>query len=421
MKVCVLGAGVIGLTTAWRLQEAGHDVVVLDQAATPGAGASQANGSQLSYSYVAPFASLEILRKLPGIALGLDPAIRLRPPLDFDFIRWTARFLACCTPKMLAATTHAQQGLAQSSRRELRRLTQGLSLDYDLRDSGKLVLFRRKASFDAARRQVALQSRDGCEQHILSAKECAELEPALRIAAGGIVGGVFTPSEQTGDCLKFCQQIAEKISLRDPSAMRLGVAIIGPRVENRALQSVMTDSGAITADLFVLAMGSASASFARKANIKLPIVPMKGYSLTMDANPSAAPSTHSVTYADDKIVFAPARAGNKEAVRVAGIADFVGLDTSLDPVRLSVIESFARDVLDAPHEAKTRPWAGLRPSTPDSRPIIGWSRVERLFLNTGHGGLGWTLACGSAKLATDLICGSAPDVDPRLFALDRFT
>lgn len=422
MKVCVLGAGVIGLTTAWALSEAGCEVAVVDRDTVPGRGASAANGAQLSYSYVAPLASPDTLRHLPALLLDRDGPLRVRPGLDPDFLRWAVAFLRACRTGVARETTAAQLALAALSRAELDRVAGAAGVEFGRRVAGKLVLFRRAASFAAARRQAQAQAGSGAEQRALGAAECLALEPGLRLTAAEVAGGVFTPSEEVGDCAAFCRGLAERLRGRASVSWHMGEEA-APVLRGGAVRAVRVGAREVAADRFVLCLGAGSARFARRAGVRLPVYPMKGYSLTLRPRTPGGALAHSVTDADRKVVFAPLAEDGAPLIRAAGIADLVGHDPALDPARLAAVRDAAFAALDVDRGADSRldlrPWAGLRPATPDSRPIVGPSPVPGLFLNTGHGALGWTLACGSARLATDLLLGRQPPIRPGWFGLER--
>ena len=419
MEVAVLGAGVIGLTTAWALVERGHRVILVDRQPAAGLETSFGNGAQLSYAYVAPLASAALLAKLPGLLFDRDGPMRVRPSLDPAFIRWGLAFLAACNDRTERATTLAQLNLAAASRSELMRLKDTLDLAFGWGEPGKLVLFRSEKSMAAATRQAALFRDWGIEQELASPARCLELEPALRVPAAALKGGVFTPSDQVGDCAAFCTALADRLRRSGRVAWRLGTTIEAAMVERGRLRAIRTDQGAVEADAFVLCLAQGSSRLARSAGFRLPVQPMKGYSLTVATAADTLPLRRSVTDFDNKIVYAPLRQGNRTTVRVAGIADLVGGDMALDQRRLATVRRAADAFLALDPSGDDRPWAGLRPMTPDGRPIIGPSPVARLFLNTGHGALGWTLACGSARLAADLIDGTPTAVDPAPFAFGR--
>lgn len=405
MKIGILGAGVVGLTSAWWLAEAGHQVVIADRHATPGAEASGANGAQLSYNFVAPFASPAMLRKLPGMLLAGEDAIRVSPSLEL--VRWGIRFLRACTNAEVARTLAAQLALAALSRAELEGLQQSQSLEFGLRTAGKLVLYRDAGDFAEARLPGA-----DAEQQVLTPAECLALEPALRLEARALAGGVYTPSEQVGDCAAFCAALFARLKQHRNVEVRMATPIGHPVVTRGRLIAIETAQGNIEADCFVLSLGSGSKAFARACGFDLPIYPVKGHSITV---PGAALS-HSVTDYSRKIVYAPLTG----ATRIAGFADFKGYDLAVDRSRIATLEAAALQTFAIEGADSNAPWAGLRPMTPDSRPIIGASPLAGLFLNTGQGMLGWTLACGSARLLTDLIDSRAPSCPAEPFSAARY-
>lgn len=407
MKICILGAGVVGLTSAWWLAEAGHQVTLVDRHLGPGAEASAANGGQLSYAFVAPFASPAMLRKLPGMLLSSANPIRVS--FDLELIRWGIGFLKSCTSGAVARTTAAQLALAALSRAALEQLTQAQGLSYGLNTAGKLVLYR-----DAADFAVARTGEEGVEQQALTPAECLALEPGLRLKASELVGGIYTPSEQVGDCAAFCAQLFARLQAHGNVELRMAASIKPPVLKRGALRAIETDAGTIEADRFVLSLGAGSRAFARACGFTLPIYPMKGHSITL---PGADRIKHSITDYNERTLFAPLG----EAIRVAGFADFTGYDRTPDPARIAALKAAAVDALGVDMTEAVSPWAGLRPLTPDSRPIIGASPVDGLYLNTGQGGLGWTLACGSARLLTDLNDGKPPSCPAEPFSVKRFS
>lgn len=407
MKIGVLGAGVVGLTTAWWLAEAGHEVVLVDRAAGPAAGASGANGAQLSYRYVTPMASPKMLMQLPGLLLPGENAIKLSPGLEL--VGWGLRFLKACTSAEVARTTAAQLALAELSRVELERLLGKVPLDFGLRTAGKLVIFRSASDLAAATPAV------GEPGEMLTPRECLALEPGLALKESDFAGGLYTASEQVGDCAAFCQQLFAKLKESNRVEVRMNTAIGRPVVQNRRMTGVETDGGNIDADLFVLSLGWGARAFAKAAGFNLPIYPVKGHSITVADNGKPA-LTHSVTDYSRKIVYAPLPG----ATRVAGFADFQGYDTTPAPSRIAQLKEAAAETFDLDTYGEVSPWAGMRPMTPDSRAVIGPSPLDGLFLNTGQGMLGWTLACGSARLTADLIDGKTPSCPAEPFDVRRF-
>ncbi len=418
MHVCVLGAGVVGLATAWALSEAGCEVTIIDGASGPGQGASAGNGAQLSYNFVAPLASPDTLLHLPAMLLEPNGPLRIKPRLDLDFLRWGVGFLRASTGRMVRETTAAQLALAALSQRETMAVERDAAIGFYRKVAGKLVVYRHPATFATARRQAEAQRGIGAAQMVLDPAACLAQEPGLRIRAADLQGGVFTPSEELGDCAAFCDRLAGRLRERN-SVTFIWDARVTPVLRDGQLVAVQAGAREIGADHFVLSLGSGARDFAKACGFYLPIQAMKGYSITVRPRNPAGELRHSVTDADRKIVFAPLAHESGAVIRVAGNADFVGEDRGVDPVRLEAIRKGAREALDVDLESDPLGWAGLRPITPDSRPIIGASPVAGLFLNTGHGGLGWTLACGSARLATELLLGGTPSVEPGWFSLAR--
>ena len=419
MKICVLGAGVVGLTSAWWLAERGHEVALVDRRSKPGLETSFANGAQLSYRFVAPFASPETLAKLPALLFSKAAPVRLQPGFDGEFIRWGIDFLRLCNAAAVEKTIFAQLALAALSRAEMNGLQHRQDLPFEVRTAGKLILYRSASSFAAAQRNIEFENQQKGRQSILAPNECLALEPALKIKAASLVGGSYDESEQVADCSAFCDALSDRLRQRNTVSFHMDTEVAAPTVRDGRLRAVETKAGPIEADVFVLSMATPSAAFARSLGFRLPLYPLKGYSITASPRNGALPLQHSVTDFDSKVVFAPLKRDGVSAIRAAGIADMVGSDMALDQARLANIIRLTADILEIDQRQDLHPWAGLRPATPDSRPIIGWSPVKGLFLNTGHGGLGWTLACGSARLAADIISGDEPSVNPGWFSLKR--
>ena len=391
-----MGAGIVGLATAYELQRLGMRVTVVDQAHQPGAGASGGNGAQLSYSYVQPLADAGIWAQLPQLLLSPDSPLKLRPQWDPHQWRWGLDFLRACNRRTSEHSTGALLALAARSRAGFERMLAAEQLDCDFARTGKLVLYATPAAFDAARRQMELQRAWGSEQEAISAQRCVEIEPALAHYARHVAGAIHTPSECAADCQKVCDGLRAVLEARGVRFV-LGTQATGFAVAAERIAAVQTSAGAIEADRFVLALGSASHALARTLGLSLPVYPLKGYSITLDAAsaPGAAPRV-SVTDAARKVVFA--RLG--ERVRVAGMAELVGHDLRIPQERIDSLREAMRAVFPRGASAlhDLRPWAGLRPATPTGLPVVGrHARGPRnLLLNTGHGALGFTLAFGTA-------------------------
>ena len=405
--VVVLGAGIIGITTAYYLHQAGHRVTVIERNPHAGLETSYANGGQLSYSYVAPLAGPGVVPKIPPWLLRADSPLRFYPKFDLDQWRWCLQFVrACNRPQAEISTVHLLR-LAYYSRELIHTIVATEPIAFDYRRNGKLVIFSDKASLDSARRTLDFQRAFGSEQNALDGKQCLALEPALQHIENRVVGGVHTPSEDAGDCYDFC--VAMESLLRGLGVSFITSTSVDSFVRNDSqgrIEAVRTSAGEIGADSFVMAMGAANAWHAKRLGFYLPIYPLKGYSLTLDTSKATAFASApriSVTDSAYKVVYA--LLGNE--LRIAGMADIAGYNTTLDPARVALLINQAKSVF--PHAgdyaADLKAWCGLRPATPKGTPIIGTSPIANLFLNAGHGALGWTLACGCAKVVSDLISG----------------
>jgi len=393
-----MGAGIAGLAAAWQLQAEGHEVTLIDRAGA-GAGASGANGAQLSYAYVRPLADPAIWAQLPRLLLSRDSPLTLRPRWDIDQWRWGASFLAACRARVSRQSTVQLLALAADSRRAFERLLAEQAIDCDFSATGKLVLYSDEGSFAHARRQLALQQSLGVEQRAASAAECVEIEPALAGYRRNIAGAIYTPGECAADCYKVCLELLRLLRARGARTI-FDSEVSGLVTRRGRVAAVRTAAGPVEADAFVVALGSASARLARSQGLYLPVYPLKGYSLTLPANDSA-PRVN-VTDAARKVVFA--RIGRR--LRIAGMAELVGDDLSIPATRTRSLAAAARHLFgDCGDLSQCEPWAGLRPATPTGLPIIGPhpKGPPNLLFNTGHGALGFTLAFGSAQRVAGLL------------------
>jgi D-amino-acid dehydrogenase len=394
MRVCVLGAGIVGLATAWQLNREGHEVCVIDRAA-PGAGASGGNGAQLSYSYVQPLADPSIWKQLPKLLLSPSSPLKLRPQLDPLQWRWGMAFLAACNARTSRKTTVRLLALAAESRVAFEAMRADIAPDCDFSATGKLVLYASEASLEGARRQFELQRDLGSEQRLVTPDECVALEPALASYRGQMAGAIHTPSECAADCLKVCLELVKALRARGVRFV-LDTEIKGFDVRRGLVAAVKTSAGEVEAEAFVMALGTASHHLGRELGAYLPVYPLKGYSITVDVDPTpgAAPQVN-VTDSARKVVFA--RIGSR--LRVAGMAELVGHDASIPATRIETLAEATRAVFPgAGRFDELHPWTGMRPATPTGTPIVGrlMSAPANMIFNTGHGALGFTLAFGSA-------------------------
>lgn len=396
MKVCVLGAGIVGLACAYELDRQGARVTVVDMA-TSGAGASASNGAQLSYSYVQPLADASIWGQLPKLLLSSDSPLKIRPQWDVAQWRWGLAFMQACNARASYRTTAKLLHLAALSRTGLDRMRAADQPDCDFSSTGKLVLYPNAKSFAAAQKQMELQRALGSQQSALNAEETCELEPALATYRQSIAGAIYTASECAVDCLKLCQELERVLRARGVQFLQ-GNAVTALETRQQRIVAARTATHTIEADQFVLALGSESPHLARSVGLRLPVYPIKGYSMTLDISqvPAHAAPRLNVTDIASKVVFA--RIGSR--LRVAGMAELVGHDRVLRPQAIESLQRSTRALFPALNAGNAEPpWTGLRPATPTGLPIVGVQAggPHNLVVNTGHGALGLTLAFGTAQ------------------------
>jgi len=410
MHVLVLGGGVTGLATAWYLARDGHEVTIVERNADVALESSYANGGQLSYSYVAPLAGPGVLSKLPRWLMQQHSPVRFRPRADINQWRWLLKFILACT--------HAQSELAIRRLQTLSFLSRELmhdlvahepALSFDHTNTGKLVVYRTAEAFESARNLVRFQRTLGCEQQIFTANECVQTEPSLSGLASKLAGGIFTSSEETADCYKFCVALADLLRSRNVKfLLRTHVTALRADAAGRTARiCVLANGQEREADHIVLCAGIASADLLEPLGINIPLYPLKGYSLTGRIRGRGTAPRVSVTDFDRKVVYA--RLGDR--LRIAGMADITGRDASPDPLRIESLRAEAAQAFpDAVDYDRADVWCGLRPATPTSMPIIGTAGFANLWLNVGQGALGFTLALASGLLISELVGGRKPSV-----------
>jgi len=392
MKVCVIGAGIVGCSTAYQLARMGCEVHLVDEAAGAGLLTSFANGAQLSYSYVEPLASPHTLFSLPGLLLARHSPLRFTPKLDWRQWYWGLQFLGACTTNQVENGTRKLLQLSQLSRDTLAQWMDSESWSFDHKVNGKLVLCPNKDSLKRQERQIQFQRHLGCQQEILSADECVVKEPALQKYSGKFAGGVWTADERVADPYKLCMELV-KSSQRLGATVSFNTPIDDFVTSADRLTHVRTSKGELMADAYVLATGASAAVHAAKLGIHLPVYPIKGYSITVPIGDATCAPQISVTELSMKTVFAPLG----QSLRVAAMAEIGGHDLAISEGRIQQMLASVESVFPGLCDVESlNPWAGLRPATPTSIPIVGRSKYKNLFLNVGHGALGLTLAAGSA-------------------------
>ncbi|MGU3306167.1 D-amino acid dehydrogenase [Pseudomonas sp. M5A4_2d] len=401
-RVCIIGGGVIGLASAYALVRAGHEVTVIEARDTLGSETSFANGGQLSYRYVAPLADAGVPLQAIGWLLRSDSPLTLRPRLDPQQWRWMAAFIGACRGSVNKRNAAHLLRLASLSQTTLEQWREADRLDgFDWRRNGKLVTFRSAGTFEHARSKVT----DTLQQQVLSAADCARLDPAL--ASGGFVGGIYTPSEEVADCHAFCRRLAARLEASGRCTFLLGKKVTGLRHADGVVQAVVLGDDVMPVEQLVLAAGHRSAELALPG-LSLPLYPLKGYSLSVPIGAQHQAPNVSITDYDRKIVYA--RIGQQ--LRVAAMVDIVGFDARLEPKRLALMKRQALETFPrAGDYTRAVEWAGMRPATPTGVPLIGASAYRNLWLNLGHGALGFTLACGSGQLLAELIGQQVPSID----------
>jgi len=416
MKVLVLGGGVIGVTSAWYLARAGHEVTVLDRQNEPARETSFANGGQVSWGAGGPWAAPGIpFTTLKWLLKPHSPLV-LRPRLDPALWRWLMQMLGNCTARKYLINKERQLRLARYSHAALAALRADTGIDYDALQRGVLVLQRDPRELADRHGERRLLDRLGIPYRVLDRAGCIAHEPALAPVAARIAGGVLYPGDEHGDCHKFTLELATR-------AQRLGVQFQGSTTVQRLeadagrIARIHTDRGALAADAFVLACGSYSPLLAAPLGLRLPVYPVKGYSITLPiSNPAAAPQG---TLTDEHYKIVISRLGDR--LRAAGTAELTGYDLRLRPGRINTLRHSLRSLFpEAGDIERAEPWAGLRPMTPDNPPLLGATPYRNLHLNTGHGTLGWTMACGSGKVLADLVSGRAPEIDLDGLTLARY-
>ncbi|MCE9657170.1 MAG: D-amino acid dehydrogenase [Burkholderiales bacterium] len=416
MKVLVLGAGVIGVTAAYELAVAGHEVTVLDRQAAPALETSFANAGEVSPGYSAPWAGPGVpLKAIKWLAMHHRPLV-IRPHIDGAFIAWVLAMLRNCTAARYAINKARMVRLAEYSRDCLRALRAATAIAYDERMQGTLQLFRTQKQFDGSADDIAVLRESGVAFELLDRAGCIRHEPALALVSDKFVGGLLLPGDETGDCFKFTQALAALAADRGVD-FRFGTTIRGLVRSGTRLDGVATDAGTLSADAYLVALGSYSPLLLGPIGLRIPVYPVKGYSITVPiVDAAGAPES---TVMDETHKVAVTRLGDR--IRVGGTAELAGYTLKLHESRKKTLSHVVGDLFPRGGDlSRAEFWCGLRPMTPDGTPVIGATPVANLYLATGHGTLGWTMAAGTGRVIADVISGRLPGIDLSGLTIARY-
>ncbi len=416
MKVIVLGSGVIGVACAYQLAASGHEVTVLDRQPAAALETSYGNAGEVSPGYSAPWAGPGVPLKAVKWLLMQHRPLVIRPHLDLNFIRWGLAMLRNCTAARYEVNKGRMVRLAEYSRDCLRELRQQTGIRYDERMQGTLQLFRTQAQLDGTAADIAILQRYGVRFDLLDRDGCIRHEPALAHVREKFVGGLLLPGDETGDCFKFTQNLAALAAQRGVR-LRYGTRIERLLVAGKQIDGVLTDAGTFKADAYLVALGSYSPLLLKPVGIRIPVYPVKGYSITVPITDArGAPES---TVMDETHKVAVTRLG--ERIRVGGTAELAGYTLKLHEARRHTLEHVVSDLFpNGGDTARAEFWCGLRPMTPDGTPVVGATRLPKLYLATGHGTLGWTMAAGTGRVMADVISGRTPQIDLDGLTVDRY-
>ncbi|WP_111925911.1 D-amino acid dehydrogenase [Acinetobacter baumannii] len=416
MRVIVLGSGVIGVASAYYLARQGAEVTVLDRQSGPAEETSFGNAGQISPGYSTPWAA-------PGIPFkAVKWMFQHHAPLAINLdgsmwqLQWMAQMLKNCNPQSYAVNKERMMRVAEYSRDCLRELRKDTGIHYENRAKGTLQLFRKEAQMEAVQRDISVLGECGVSYELLNGNELGRVEPALANAQDKLVGGLHLPNDETGDCYLFTNalaQIAKELGVNFQFNQNVEKLI----VEGDQIKGVQVNGKVLTADRYVLAFGSYSRDFLKPLDLQLPVYPVKGYSLTIPiVDPAFAPQS---TVLDETYKIAITRFDQR--IRVGGMAELSGFNLGLNEDRRATLQMVTQDLFPGGDMEQASFWTGLRPMTPDSTPIIGATRFKNLFLNTGHGTLGWTMACGSGKLISDIVLNHKTDISTDGLSIQRYS
>ncbi|WP_273977104.1 D-amino acid dehydrogenase [Vibrio parahaemolyticus] len=401
MEVIVLGSGVIGLTSAWYLSQAGYQVTVIDRQPSSAMETSFANAGQISYGYSSPWAAPGIPLKAIKWLMEEHAPLKIKPSLSTDMISWASKMVANCTLPRYQINKARMLSIANHSRTCLEQLRNEHAIEYQGRQFGTLQVFRTTQQLTAIEKDLKLLEQSGTRFELMGVEQCLRQEPGLALVKDKIVGGLYLPDDETGDCFQFCQQLTE-LAKAHGVTFRFNTEVSNWVTVGKKIIGVQANHGLFKADQFVVASGSFSTALLKQLDIDIPVYPVKGYSLTLPIeNEEYAPRS---TVMDETYKVAMTRFDDR--IRVAGTAELAGFDPSLPQKRKNTIEMVVRDLFPRGGDfSQAEFWTGFRPMTPDGTPIIGATPYDNLFTNTGHGTLGWTMACGSGHLLANIMTG----------------
>lgn len=417
MQVLVLGAGVVGVTSAWYLAKAGHDVTIIDRQVDVALETSYANAGQISPGYSAPWAGPGIpIKAMKWLMQDLAPFMISGKEMDTQTLAWMTKMLTNCTESAYHTNKARMVRLAEYSRDCFINLRNELNIDYDQRCKGTLQVFRTEKQVKDSQKDISVLKESGVDFQVLDVEGCIEHESALANVREKIVGGLRLPGDETGDCFKFTNALADECK-------KLGVKfimktdVLNINTQNNEITSISTSRGKMTADAYLVALGSYSTPVLSKIDLKVPVYPIKGYSLTLPIiDESKAPTS---TVMDETYKVAVTRFDDR--IRVGGTAEIASYNKELEEKRKANVEFVVNDLFPGGGDIEQAEfWTGLRPMTPDGTPILGETKYSNLFLNTGHGTLGWTMSLGSGKYVADIISQSQPDIDTEGLSVARY-
>jgi D-amino-acid dehydrogenase len=415
MRTIVLGAGVVGVTTAYYLAKANHEVVVLDRQSEAAAETSHANAGLIAPGHSFTWNSPRAPKLLFQSIWRRDLAYRMHFSLDPRFWTWGLKFLRACSPESARANTLIKLRLCRFSQAKLEEIAAAEGLSYSQYKKGLLFFYRDPAHFELGKRNMTLMKDHGHAVEIIDATRCVEIEPALKPIEGKIAGAVYCPTDGSGDCRAFTLQLADACK-RLGVEFQYGNAVRGLEAHGGKVTAVATARGPVSGDAYVLSLGSYSSIVARSAGLDLPVYPVKGFSLTLPIDPAMAPTVGGVD--EGSLV---AYCGMGDRLRMTATADFSGYDNSHRPEDFATMLAVARELFPKGVDfSKPTYWSCLRPMTPDGPPIVGRSALDNLWLNTGQGHMGWTMSAGSSRILADLMLGRAAEHPADGLGVERY-